>query len=248
MSKHFELLQELEREQSRRSESIPAPVFPHEELIAGSSDQSRWATDEALRLVQQIFLQKTQDPPRVVVFAGVDHRSGCSQISASVAEVLAKHSTEPVCLVEANFRSPALPEMFGTTNHHGLADALRRKEPISSFVKPLSQDKLWLLSSGKLADDSPELFSSSNFAGRITQLRQQFDFVVIDAPPLTHYSDAVAIAKHTDGLVLVLEANSTRKEAATAITQTLRSADIPILGAVLNKRTFPIPEQLYRRI
>ncbi len=248
MSKHFELLQELEKEQSRRSEPLPAPVFPPEELIVRRSDQSRWATDEALRLVQQIFLQQTQDPPRVVVFAGVDHRSGCSQISASVAEILAKHSNEPVCLVEANFRSPTLPEMFGTTNHYGLTDALLRHEPITSFVKPLAQDKLWLLSSGKLAEDSPELLSSPVLHGRITQLRQQFDFVIIDAPPLTHYSDAIAIAQHTDGLVLVLEANSTRKEAATAIAQTLRAADVPILAAVLNKRTFPIPEQIYKRI
>ena len=248
MSKHFELLQELEKEQSRDSDPIPAPVFPPEEFVARSGDQSRWATDDALRLVQQIFLPQTQDPPRVVVFAGLAHRSGCSQISASVAETLAKHSKRPVCLVEANFRSPALPEMFSTTNHYGLADALLRKEPITSFVKPLPQENLWLLSSGKLEEDSPELLSSTHFQERITQLRHQFDFVIIDAPPLTQYSDAVAIGQRTDGLVLVLEANSTRREAASAITQSLRAADIRILAAVLNKRTFPIPEQIYKRI
>jgi receptor protein-tyrosine kinase len=254
MSKHFELLQELEKEQSRRSEPIPEPIFPLDELVATSgdqttgSDQSRWATDEALRLVQQLFLLQTQAPPRVVVFAGVDHGSGCSQISASVAETLAKHSKRPVCLVEANFRSPALPEMFGTTNHYGLTDALLRKEPITSFVKPLPQENLWLLSAGKLAEDSPELFSSTNFQERITQLRQQFDFVIIDASPLTQYSDTLAIGQRTDGLVLVLEANSTRREAASSITKHLRAADIPVLAAVLNKRTFPIPEQIYKWI
>jgi Mrp family chromosome partitioning ATPase len=65
---------------------------------------------------------------------------------------------------------------------------------------------------------------------------------------LTQYSDAVAIGQRTDGLVLVLEANLTRREAASAITKNLRAADIPILAAVLNKRTFPIPEQIYKRI
>lgn len=248
MSKHFELLQELEKEQSRRPEPIPAPQFPSEELVAKSSDQSRWATDEALRLVQQIFLLQTQDPPRVVVFAGVDHGSGCSQISASVAEILAKHSNKPVCLMEANFRSPTLPEMFSTTNHYGLTDALLRDEPITSFVKPLPQENLWLLSAGKLGEDSPELFSSTAFHERVLELRQQFEFVIIDAPPLTQYSDAVAVGQRSDGLVLILEAHSTRREAASAITDNLRSADIPILAAVLNKRTFPIPEQIYKRI
>jgi Mrp family chromosome partitioning ATPase len=65
---------------------------------------------------------------------------------------------------------------------------------------------------------------------------------------LTQYSDAVAVGQRSDGLVLILEAHSTRREAASAITDNLRSADIPILAAVLNKRTFPIPEQIYKRI
>jgi len=249
MSKHFELLQEMEKEQSRRSEPVSIPVFPPEELIARSSgDSSRWASDEALRLVQQIFLLQTQEPPRVVVFASVDHGNGCSQICASVAEILAKNAPRPVCLVEANFRSPSLPGVFGTTNHYGLTDALLRKEPISSFVKPLSQENLWLLSAGKLAEDSPELFSSSHFQQRIAELRQEFEFVLVDAPPLTQYSDAIAIGQQADGLVLVLEANSTRREAASVITKNLRAAEIPILAAVLNKRTFPIPEKLYNRL
>lgn len=249
MSKHFELLQELEKEQSLRTEPIPAPIFPPEDLGSRSGgDQSRWATDEALRLVQQIFLLQTQDSPRVVLFSGIDHGSGCSRISASVAEVLAKHAKKPVCLVEANFRTPALAEMYEATNHYGLTNALLSKEPLASFVKPLPQDNLWLLSSGSLAEDSPDLLSSTKFQDRVAQLRHQFDFVIIDAPPLNQYSDAVAIGQHTDGIVLVLEANSTRREAALAITHNLHAAAIPILAAVLNKRTFPIPEQLYKRI
>jgi receptor protein-tyrosine kinase len=138
--------------------------------------------------------------------------------------------------------------MLETTTHYGLTDALLRAEPITSFVKPMLQDNLWLLSSGKPTEDSPELLSSAAFHERIAQLRQQFDFVIIDAPPLTQYSDAVAIGQQTDGLVLVLEADSTRREAASAITHTLRAAGIQILAAVLNKRTFPIPEQIYKRI
>ena len=249
MSKHFELLQEIEKEQSRRRESVSAPVFPPEELIARSSEQSRWSIDEALRVVQQIFLGQAQDAPRVVVFAGVDHGSGCSQISASVAELLAKHANRrPVCLVEANFRSPSLPGMYGTPNHYGLTEAICREEPITSFLRPLPQENLWMLSSGTLAGDSPELFSSANFRERISQLRQQFYYVIIDAPPLGQYSDAVAVGQNADGLVLVLEANSTRKESASAVANNLRAAGVPILAAVLNKRTFPIPEQLYKRI
>jgi Mrp family chromosome partitioning ATPase len=80
---------------------------------------------------------------------------------------------------------------------------------------------------------------------RVAELRKEFDYVLIDSPPLNTYSDGVAVGQLADGLVLVLEANSTRREAAVKIAENLRSAQIRILGAVLNKRTFPIPEFLY---
>ena len=163
------------------------------------------------------------------------------------AETLAKNTPSSVCLVEANLRSPALPAMLGTTNHHGLTDALLQEGPIRSFAKPVRGDNLWLLSSGALAVDSANLLNSERLKARFAELRKEFDFVLIDAPPLTRYSDAIAIAQLADGLVLVLEANSTRKEAALEVTNALRSAQIQVLGAVLNKRTFPIPESLYHR-
>jgi Mrp family chromosome partitioning ATPase len=245
MSKQFELLQQLENDVVSGSEPVQPVVSPSREILT-SNGQKRYAGEEALRLVQQIFFRQDQPLPRVVVFAGIDHGNGCSQICVSVAEILARSSRGPVCLVEANFRSPALPELFGTTNHHGLADALVEQGPIRTFAKMASPDNLWLLSSGALAADSPSLLASEQLRERLDELRQGFDFVIIDAPPLTHYSDAVLLGQLSDGLVLVIEADVARRETAEVVTQNLRSAKVPILAAVLNKRTFPIPEKIYR--
>ncbi len=192
--------------------------------------------------------KKTQEPPRAVAFAGVDHGNGCSRICVRVAETLARNIRGSVCLVEANLRSPALPEMFGTTNHHGLTDALLQEGPIRSFAKPVRGDRLWLLSCGSLAADSSNLLNSERLKARFAELRKEFDFVLIDAPPLTPYADAIALAQLTDGFVLVLEANSTRREAALKVAENLRASRIQVLGAVLNKRTFPIPELLYSKL
>jgi protein-tyrosine kinase len=244
MSKHFELMQQIERERLFTAETDAAvPVS----LLNGNYGQpsGEWASEEALRLVQQIFLLQAQEPPRVVVFAGIDHGNGCSRICASVAETLARNDRGRVCLVEANFRSPALPEMFGVTNHFGLTEALLLEGPVAKFAKPVRQENLWLLSSGTLAFDSPSLLASDLLRARIDELRSEFDFVILDAPPLTRYSDAVVLGQLSDGLVLIIEANSTRREAAAAATESLRSAKVPILAAVLNKRTFPIPEKIY---
>jgi capsular exopolysaccharide synthesis family protein len=204
-----------------------------------------WIDEETLRVVQQIFLLQTQEPPRVVVFAGIDSGNGCSRICASVAEVLAQNARRPVCLVDANFRSPILSDLFGTTNHQGLTDALLQKGPIHSFARPVDRHNLWLLSSGALAIDSPNLFSADNLRERLGELREEFDFVLIDAPPLSRYSDALVLGQHSEGVVLVLEADSTRRESASVAVAGLRAANVPILAAVLNKRTYPIPEKIY---
>ena len=248
MSKHFELLQQIEKERSFNESANGAPVALAPSASSFGNGASLRADDESLRLVQQIFLRQTQDPPRVVVFAGIDHGNGCSRICASVAETLAKNAEGRVCLLEANFRSPGLSGLLGVPNHHGLTEALLQDAPIITYAKLVGQENLWLLSAGTVAVDSPNLLTSDHLKLRLDQLREEFDSVIIDAPPLTSYSDAVVLGQLSDGLVLIIEAESTRREAASAVAENLRSLKVPILAAVLNKRTFPIPERIYSRL
>ncbi len=256
MSRNFDLMQEVVRDQAVAAHGTVEPSFPVPGKYDDRSQQApfageghhRWADDGALRLVQQVFLLQTEEAPRMVVFAGIDHGNGCSRIALSVAGTLAGNARGAVCLVEANFRSPALPGMVGTTNHHGLTEALLQEGPIRSFAKPVCNDSLWLLSSGSLAQDSPNLLSSERLNARVAELRKEFEFVIVDTPPLTRYADAIALGQLSDGMVLVLEAESTRREAALMAVENLRSSKIQILGAVLNKRTFPIPERIYSRL
>ena len=112
MSKHFELMQQIELDQSSRSESRPAPFVPSLSRDGISNGHTRWANEEALRLVQQIFLFQTREPPRVVVFAGVDHGNGCSQICSSVAEILARNARRPVCTIPCASQPPEACSSF----------------------------------------------------------------------------------------------------------------------------------------
>jgi Mrp family chromosome partitioning ATPase len=244
MSKNFKVMQQLAYDPTQHAEvEIDSPGPAHRERHSSGL----WA-DEALRLAQQVFLLPAQPPPRVVVLAGIDHGNGCSRICAALAETLARNAPGPVCLVEANFRSPSLAQLFGTTNQRGLADALTWEGAIQSFAKPVGVDNLWLLSCGKLSFDSPVLLSSEAIKTRLAELRSKFHFVIIDAPPLTRYAEGIALGQLADGLVLVLEAEATRRETAQEVVANLRSSQVPILGAVLNKRTFPIPQKIYNKL
>jgi protein-tyrosine kinase len=264
MSRNFELLRQVGRgfavpstpQPVRRSSepSIPQPIRMSSESREKAHPNGtglnlgQVAREEASRLVQQIFLSSGPKAPRAVLFAGIDQGVGCSQICLLAAETLRSTVSGSICLVEANLRSPSLPGMLGTTNHHGLTDAMIQDGSIRCFARPLEIDNVWFLSCGSLSSDSLNFLNSDRLKARFEELRAEFDYLLVDAPSLSRYADATSLGRLTDGLVLVLEANSTRKETALMVMESLRAAQIKVLGAVLNKRTFPIPESLYRRL
>ncbi|MGC2660277.1 MAG: CpsD/CapB family tyrosine-protein kinase [Bryobacteraceae bacterium] len=236
MSRNFELMREIEQKQALLANYSVEPA-----LTAGKSSGRGFprslASDLMAGLVERIFLQPQQKTPRMVVFAAIDHGSGCSQIAASVARALTASAPGAVCLVEANFRSPALPRMLGTTNYQGFTDALLQRGSIRSFMKPMGNGCLWLLSSGPVAADSPNLLAGAGMRARFVELRAEFHFVIVDAPPLSRYADAIALGQLSDGMVLILEAGSTRQDAAITAVRSVRSSRVQVLGAVLNKET-----------
>ena len=256
MSKNFELLQQEELNGGSLPTVRAAAALPFQSLNGNGNLEAhppRTETDpatqeETLRLVQSLFLVAGPNSPRVVVFAAIDSGNGCSQVCAQAAEVLAGNVSGSVCLVDANLRTPSLPELFGVSNHHGLADSLRNSGSIREFAKPLRGSNLWLLSCGSLAADSSSLLNSELLKRRVGELRKEFDYVLIDAPPMNSYSDATVLGHLSDGVVMVLEANSTRREAALRVAESLRAKQVLVLGVVLNKRTFPIPDALYHRL
>ncbi len=215
------------------------------DILAEAAPETR---QESIKLVQRLFLTSVQTPPTAAVFAAIDSGNGCTRLCAITAQLLAENVSGSVCLVEGNFRTPSLPNLFGVDNHHGLADSLRQEGAIRGFAKQAGRDNIWLLSAGSLGRDYVSLLNCDRMKARIAELRSAFDFVLIDAPPLNSYADAMVFGRLADGVVLVLEANVTRREAALRVAESLQATRIPVLGAVLNKRTFPIPSALYKRL
>jgi Mrp family chromosome partitioning ATPase len=141
-----------------------------------------------------------------------------------------------------------LHEQFKVENDYGLSDALIGDGPIRQYAQRLSRPNLWLVSSGVEHDSSQELLTSGRMRTRIAELRAEFNFVLMDVAPLNVCNLAMVFGGQSDGLVLVLKANSTRRDATREITQQLQAANVRMLGAVLNQRTFPIPENIYNRL
>ena len=205
------------------------------------------AREEEFKLVQRVF-PGNQGSPRVALFASLEGESGCGSICARTGKILASRAEGPVCVVDANFQTPSLHEYFGVENLKGLAEAAVESGPIQNFVQQIPEHDLWLMPSGMSASQLRFPTLADGIRARIKELRDTFRYVVIHSGPLRLHASTMQLSRWTDGVVLVVEANSTRKEAARRVKDNLAAANVSVLGVVLNNRVFPIPDAIYRRL
>jgi Mrp family chromosome partitioning ATPase len=203
---------------------------------------------EEIKLVQRVFPGTDQGSPRAVLFARLDGEAGCAPTCARVAEILAARAEGPVCVVDANFRTPSLHKYFGVENVKGLAEATVESGPIQNFAQQIPEPDLWLMPSGGAAAQLSFPAMADGLRVRIKELRETFRYVVIHSGPIRLETSPTLLSRWTDGVVLVVEANATRRDTARRVREILDAAKVRVLGVILNNRTFPIPDAIYRRL
>jgi Mrp family chromosome partitioning ATPase len=256
MSKNFELLQQVAGQQEiYDTAKQERPAIAVDSTAAGpiavgttALEPTGMARDEITKLVHRLFLIPGSNAPHTVVFAGTETGNGCSWLAARVAEILASQVTRSVCLLDCNLRSPSLHQQFGLDNHFGLSEALSQNNRIGQYLRPLSMPNLWLLSCGSPAENGTSLLGSDRMRTRLQELRAENEYVIVDAGALDTGTEGVVLGSLSDGVVLVLKANSSRRDSARKYMKELDTANVPILGVVLNRRTFPIPEKIYKHL
>lgn len=154
-----------------------------------------------------------------------------------------------VLVVEANLRRPAFQSVFGLKVKSGLQEALLESAPIEETIVRSGGPGVYLLPSNAARDGSDMLSPASHgerFAQLIETLRKGFRFVIADSPPVNQYMDACAVSSAFDGVIFLVEANRTRAEVADYSLERLRASGAEIMGVILNKRDYHIPNFLYR--
>jgi Mrp family chromosome partitioning ATPase len=249
MNRNYEALQQV-----GKGQELSPPPLQEQDSVARPTNIERngWVLEglekeEVTKLVQRVFLQPGPEVSRAVVFSSSENGAGCSWITARVAKVLSALVPGSVCVVDANLRSPDLQKQFGAANHRGLADALQHPGPIRDFTQQLGVN-LWLMSADSGKSNGHTTLIPDRICARMAELRKEFDYVVIDSPPLNLYGDATVVARGCDGVVLILKANVSRRETVRKVLQDLSAANVRVLGTVLNQRTFPLPQAIYSKL
>lgn len=247
MSRNFELLQRASREDRRRYAAPQSPVGRTYEMRP-VPDADVLSREKLMKLVHTVFFRPGKESRRVVVFAGAVSGTGCFSICVGAAEALAVQLEEPVCIVDSNLRLPSLHLCLGVDNREGLSEALLNGGPIRQYLQKLPTPNLWFLPSGRTPAPVTGALSFSRLAARILELRQEFRYVLMDSPAVNIYSDAVPLGQAADGVILVVAANTTRREAACKAKECFENAGAHLLGVVMNNRTYPIPQVIYNRL
>ena len=221
-------------------QEIPRRAKPQRELEA-----IRYR--EEAKLVQRIFPVNAPGAPQLVLFSSLESETDACSISARSCEILAARADGPVCVVDANFRSPFLHRYFGVENRRGFADAICESGPAQDFTLHIAKSNLWVMPSGSAAFQLSLPQASEGVSSRMMELRTLFKYVVINSPL---YLDRVPALPSfaADGIVLVVEANSTRRETVREVMEELQIVGTRVLGVVLNNRTFPIPDAVYNKL
>jgi capsular exopolysaccharide synthesis family protein len=200
------------------------------------------------RLAQRLKALPRKDQCRVILVASAVAGEGASTVARNLALSLAQDPDVNLLLVDANLRSPSQHQAFEVSNVRGLSDIVIGEMTMQQGIRSAPDAGHHVLTSGNGVRDVGRLLSNPAFADTLQELRRRFTCVIIDAPPVTQFPDASTLARFSDGVVLVLRAESTRWQVAEEARRILEEDGGRILGAVLNERRYHIPEFFYKRL
>jgi capsular exopolysaccharide synthesis family protein len=217
-----------------------ADEAPFDDLFALSSPRSHFA--ESFRTARTALAFTATDAPiQAFVVSSTLPSEGKSITSINLAIAYAQVGKK-VLLVDADMRKPRLHDVFkAPARKIGLSNLLRadgEEDPATQIVTT-AVEGLDLLPSGPLPPNPVELLDSARFAALLEKLRATYGIIIFDAPPSLDMVDALVLARHTDGIVLVTRAFSTNKYAARQVAQQVAASKARLLGVILNNVDMP---------
>lgn len=200
------------------------------------------------RLKSKIFTAGLKDPLKRLIVLSSNPKEGTTSIVVEFAVTLAKDIKLKILLIDGNLRHPMLHNAFGLEKERGLCDLVAGLADHAAVQKKTGISNLWVITSGTYHNHPSSIFLSKTLPVWIKAFSDMYDYLIFDAPPVNLYSDSVSIASQFDGVILVVQTGKTRWEQAARAKEELEHAGAKILGVVLNKRRYFIPENIYKRL
>lgn len=179
---------------------------------------------------------------QTIVFTSAMAGEGKSTTTSNVGVVSAQ-AGKRVLIIDADLRKPSIHKVFQKVNAKGLSDALLSDESPLKFVHPTEEPNLDIMLSGPIPPNPSEILGSKRMRAMIERLKESYELILIDAPPVGIVTDAQILSSFVDGTMIVLRVgHGDRKQTAYAV-DLLRNVNANLLGVVMNR--LPINEGGY---
>lgn len=181
-----------------------------------------------------IFSISTSDKKIVAISSSMPNE-GKSTLASNTAIALAQIENTKVLLIDADMRKPAQHMIFGLKNKIGLSSALGKMNSVGECIQQTNIDNLSIITSGSQPPNPSELLSSSQMETVLNELSQQYDYIIIDMPPINVVSDPLSIGKLIAGIVVVVKYASTTFDDVSEIVKKSELSNTKMLGFVMTR-------------
>lgn len=227
-----DLTRAREREESRPQEKSLR--------LARGWDPETFAQEQIRGLVRKVFLSNAARPVRQIVLSAVEPETDVRSICRRVGETLAQETLGHVAVVGEDWQVPH------DTDHESRSE--ERAEfpgmPLHRIATRV-QGNLWLVPGAASERGRDTTASLHSYLGEV---RREFEYSIVEGRPAGESNETAVMAQFSDGIILVLSAQRTRRATAYKIKEMLEGAQANLLGTVLSDRLFPVPEAIYRRL
>jgi polysaccharide biosynthesis transport protein len=184
-----------------------------------------------------LFFDENIADTRVLVVTSTGPQEGKTTVVSNLGVALAAAKRE-ILIIDGDIRKPRLHEVFALANTRGFSSLLRdpqgREEDAREPIQKTTIPHLFVLTSGPVDERTPDLLRSADLSEWLARLKTEYDFVIIDTPPMLEMSDARVLGRIANGVILITRAGHTSRDAVQAANQRLARDHIRLLGTVLN--------------
>jgi polysaccharide biosynthesis transport protein len=212
------------------SDFAKRPLVVHEDPNSPRAEEFR-------QLRTNVQFVDVGNPHKVLVVTSAVSGEGKTTTAVNLAIVLSSAGNR-VLLIDGDLRRPAVADLLGLEGLDGtlgVTSVLARRATLRQAIQPWNDGLMDVLPAGPAPPNPSELLASHHMNGLLRELRQQYDVILIDTPPLLPFTDAAAVAPFTDGAILVCRHRQTTRTQVAAAAAALRAVEAPLRGSVLTK-------------
>jgi capsular exopolysaccharide synthesis family protein len=227
---------------TRQSLDLSPSNLPAERFQAGELprpliflNEPRSLAAEAYRTIRTgILLSQAGEPPRTILVTSAQSSEGKTTTSINIAASLAGAGAR-VALIDADLRRPSLAAYLGMERYTpGLVEVITGQATLASVGISHVIKRVTIFAAGSIPPNPAELLGSLEMASILDRMSADFDYVLIDSPPILPVTDSVILSRYVDGVVMVVKGGNTPQKVVKDARDRLQAVGARILGSVLN--------------